>query len=208
MKQCTKCHEIKPLEDFYNRKRNSPDGKTPMCKACYTVERRDYYARKKHIVLAVNRKSNRKYAAERIASVRVWQENNHDKVLGYKRKNNNTSRQKASRKLSDAMSRHVNHSLHGLKGYRKWERLTGYTTAQLKEHLEMQFVDGMSWSNYGDWHVDHKIPVAAFNFETAEDLDFKRCWDIQNLQPLWSRENLSKGARLYEPFQPSLAIAV
>ena len=67
------------------------------------------------------------------------------------------------------MSRHVNQSLHGLKGYRRWEKLTGYTTNQLKEHLERQFIDGMSWANYGSWHVDHIIPKSAFNFETAED---------------------------------------
>jgi hypothetical protein len=207
MKKCTKCHTIKELDQFFARK-SSKDGKTPMCKACYIVARRDYYARNKAKVLAINKKSNHKYAPERTASVVEWQAANKDKVLGYKRKNNNEQRKKASRKLSDAISRHVNHSLHGLKGYRHWEKLTGYTTEQLREHLEGQFYDGMSWDNYGSWHVDHKIPVSVFNFTTAEDIDFKRCWDLKNLRPMWAHDNLVKWAKIDRPFQPSLAIAV
>ena len=114
--------------------------------------------------------------------------------------------QTPSGRLHRNISCHVYNSLHGLKGYRKWEQLTGYTTSQLKEHLEKQFTDGMSWSNYGQWHVDHIIPKTAFNFETAEDIDFKRCWDLNNLQPLWARDNIIKRDKINKPFQPSLAI--
>jgi hypothetical protein len=63
----------------------------------------------------------------------------------------------------------------------------------------------MTWENYGDWHIDHKIPVSAFNFSKASDIDFKRCWKLSNLQPLWAAQNVSKGNKLERPFQPSLA---
>ena len=74
--------------------------------------------------------------------------------------------------------------------------LLGYTLEELMIHLEKQFTEGMTWDNYGEWHVDHKIPMASFNFETTEDMEFKLCWCLDNLQPLWGPDNLSKGTKL------------
>lgn len=83
----------------------------------------------------------------------------------------------------------------------------GYTLAQLMRHLEKQFTPEMSWSNYGSyWHVDHKIPIAAFNFSTPRDLDFQRCWALSNLQPLERITNIKKSDKVERPFQPSLLI--
>jgi hypothetical protein len=65
----------------------------------------------------------------------------------------------------------------------------------------------MSWENHGTvWHIDHIIPKSVFNYTDAEHIDFKRCWALKNLQPLWAGENMSKGDSLVKPFQPSLAI--
>jgi 5-methylcytosine-specific restriction endonuclease McrA len=54
--------------------------------------------------------------------------------------------------------------------------------------------------------VDHIIPIAVFNFEKPEDIDFRRCWALKNLQPLESKQNQSKGAKIDRPFQPALMI--
>lgn len=80
--------------------------------------------------------------------------------------------------------------------YRSTFETLGYTLEELMKHLENQFVDGMSWDNYGEWHVDHKIPMNSFNFESVEDREFKLCWCLDNLQPLWGPDNLSKGTKL------------
>lgn len=61
--------------------------------------------------------------------------------------------------------------------------------------LEAKFKPGMSWENHGAWHVDHKRPIASYNFSSVDDHEFKECWSLENLQPLWAKENLSKGAR-------------
>ncbi|MDO3431151.1 hypothetical protein QWJ46_00490 [Rhizobium sp. CBN3] len=95
----------------------------------------------------------------------------------------------------------------GAKAGRKWELLVGYTIDDLMAHLEKKFTPGMSWDNYGDWHIDHEVPKSAFNYETPEHLDFKRCWALNNLRPMWAKANISKGNRLSAPFQPSLLIA-
>ncbi len=62
-------------------------------------------------------------------------------------------------------------------------------------HLEKQFTEGMNWDNYGEWHVDHKKPMTLFNFTSTDDHEFKLCWCLDNLQPLWELDNLSKGVR-------------
>lgn len=73
--------------------------------------------------------------------------------------------------------------------------LLGYTIEELMVHLEKQFTEGMSWDNYGEWHVDHKKPMTLFEFTSTDDEGFKQCWSLDNLQPLWELENLSKGTR-------------
>jgi hypothetical protein len=80
--------------------------------------------------------------------------------------------------------------------YRSTFDLLGYTLEELMNHLEKQFTEGMSWDNYGEWHVDHKLPMSIFQFETVEDREFKICWSLDNLQPLWGIENLMKGSKL------------
>ena len=73
--------------------------------------------------------------------------------------------------------------------------LLGYTADDLRSHLEAQFQIGMSWDNYGlygeRWHVDHIRPVASFKLpeELAE------CFALENLQPLWAIDNLTKHAK-------------
>jgi len=80
----------------------------------------------------------------------------------------------------------------GIKGYtRKTSELLGCSLTELKNWLEKQFQPGMSWDNYGEWHIDHIIPCAAFNF--ANESEQKACFHYKNLQPLWARENASKG---------------
>ena len=80
--------------------------------------------------------------------------------------------------------------------YRSTFDILGYTIEELMTHLEKQFTEGMTWDNYGEWHVDHKIPMTSFNFETTDDPEFKECWCLDNLKPLWGPDNLTKGTKL------------
>lgn len=107
------------------------------------------------------------------------------------------------------MANSINKSLDGKKNGRSWEKLVGYTLDDLMRHLEKYFQLGMSWGNRGKggWHIDHSIPIAVFNISSPTDIDFKKCWALKNLKPMWEAENLKKNDRLDYPFQPSLAIA-
>jgi len=62
-----------------------------------------------------------------------------------------------------------------------------------KPHIEVQFEEGMSWDNYGEWVLDHIIPISfAMTFEEVEQL----CSYI-NYQPLWKKENEKKGNNIF-----------
>lgn len=80
--------------------------------------------------------------------------------------------------------------------YRSTFKLLGYSIEELMIHLEALFTVGMTWDNYGEWHVDHKIPMNSFQFESTDDIEFKECWKLSNLQPLWGPDNLTKGTKL------------
>lgn len=100
------------------------------------------------------------------------------------------------RKLSASLSCGIRSSLVNGKSGRHWEFLVGYTLENLVKHLELQFVDGMSWGNYGQWHIDHIIPVSFFKYDSPDDVEFKMCWRLENLQPLWAVDNLKKTNKL------------
>ena len=78
----------------------------------------------------------------------------------------------------------------GPKFYTIFIWLTGKTPEDMREYLEEKFSDGMSWENYGNWHVDHIRPVSSFNLLNTKEIC--ECWNWQNLQPLWKFDNLSK----------------
>lgn len=68
----------------------------------------------------------------------------------------------------------------------------GYKPINLKKHLESLFTEGMSWDEFkkGNIHIDHIKPQSSFNLQ--EDEEIKKCWSLNNLQPLWAKDNLIK----------------
>lgn len=66
----------------------------------------------------------------------------------------------------------------------------GYNRKQLMDHLESLFTEGMSWDNYGEWHIDHIVPVSWWLKNNITDPS--QINDLLNLQPLWADENLTK----------------
>jgi hypothetical protein len=100
--------------------------------------------------------------------------------------------------LNRSMGRAICDSLKGHKSRKHWEDLVGYTVAELEQHLESQFQPGMDWNNHTvkGWHIDHIIPESSYHFESYDDPQFRECWSLSNLRPLWAEANFSKGCRL------------
>lgn len=69
-------------------------------------------------------------------------------------------------------------------------RFVGCSAPELRAHLEKQFTPGMSWANYGAWHIDHITPCASFDL--TDEQQVHACFNWRNLQPLWALENILK----------------
>lgn len=103
------------------------------------------------------------------------------------------------KKLKNRMSRRMRHALSNKNLSKEWIhifKLVGFSVEELKVHLESKFQVGMTWENIGDWHIDHVFPESKFNYKSFEDLEFKQCWSLSNLQPLWAEDNLKKGNKI------------
>jgi len=72
----------------------------------------------------------------------------------------------------------------------------GCTVEELKNHLENKFTENMSWDNYGKWHIDHIKPLSIFDLE--DRTEFRAACHYTNLQPLWAKDNMSKGDKYFE----------
>lgn len=234
LKRCTKCQQEKGIKGF-SKNRASKDGYNGQCKACKKEYHQEWYKVNRERVKERNELNKEKIKVRmkewRIAnkdkireSKKRWYENNPEKRREMKQKwrKSHPEKQKEHSHCSDRKRRSTlkgklnsNISLgiwrtlrRGSKANRHWEELVVWDINDLKRHLEKQFIEGMTWDNYGEWHIDHIIPVSVFNFETPEDIDFKRCWALKNLQPLWAFENMSKGNKISKPFQPALNLEI
>lgn len=109
--------------------------------------------------------------------------------LRFLQKNNNS-------KIADKLRNKIRVALkrkNSKKAYTVME-LIGCTISELKNHLESTFQDGMTWDNYGEWHIDHIKPCSSFNLENVEEQ--KKCFHYTNLQALWAIDNRKKSDKL------------
>jgi hypothetical protein len=89
----------------------------------------------------------------------------------------------------------------GGKKFTSTMKLLGTDWPTFSTWIEKQFEQSMTWSNYGLWHIHHKIPCAAFDLTKPEHQ--KMCFHYRNLQPMWGIENIKRGAKFF-PTQMAL----
>ena len=109
------------------------------------------------------------------------------------------------RKINHTFATQVRRSIRcfdTMKKSNKTFAILGFTKEELHNHLESLFKEGMTWDNISEWHIDHIRPVSSFNFDSTEHPDFKKCWALENLQPLWAKDNMSKGNKWEEEQMP------
>lgn len=81
-----------------------------------------------------------------------------------------------------------------MKNGEQYSITIGCSGEQLKIHLESLFQPGMTWENYGEWHIDHKYPLSVAYKEGRES--FQKACHYTNLQPLWAKDNRRKGNKI------------
>lgn len=75
------------------------------------------------------------------------------------------------------------------------QQLIGCDWAHLVWHLESQFVDGMSWANRSQWHIDHDFPLSAA--DVTDSVELRAVCNWRNLIPLWGPINTSKHNKVF-----------
>lgn len=185
-KVCTTCGDLKLWVEYYTQ---GNTGLCSECKDCNKKRKRNY----RLLHLDHVRALEAKYQAKTKRSLQYYHQ--HKKRLNHQAVERTKRRRKLDPlfRLQCSVGSKISACLKGEKAGRKWEQLVGYSIRELKEHLERGFLLGMDWGNYGQWHVDHIIPKSLFNIVSAESAEFKACWALSNLQPLWAFDNISKG---------------
>lgn len=69
----------------------------------------------------------------------------------------------------------------------------GCSLDEFVRYIQARFAPGMSWENYGAWHLDHIQPLASFDL--TDRTQCAAACHYSNLQPLWAADNVRKGAR-------------
>lgn len=169
MKKCSKCKLEKEFIEFGVRLRNI-DNLDDTCKQC----RKEYYENNKNERL----KYQKQYDFENLSKI-----SNNKKLR----------RQKDELfKMKDNISSLIRKSLKGYKNKTKSEDILKCSIIEFKIYIELMFKENMSWSNHGEWELDHIIPVCSA--KTKEELFMLNHYT--NFQPLWKNENRSKSGKL------------
>lgn len=192
-KFCPGCGAVKPRAAFGSNKARY-DGLNNYCRDCIRLrndnrgdrsgEHRRYYVKNRDQVLEKQATRKSGWSDARRASDREVQ-----RVGANKRyKTDPMVRIKAATSVA------LRRVLLGEKAGRRTFDLLGYTTDDLRQHLEKRFAPGMSWDNYGEWHIDHERPVASFSFDVDPLATIKECWALENLKPMWGPDNKRKSS--------------
>jgi len=201
-KVCRKCGEEKNSENFSRNRR--------VCYECNRAYYKKYYEKNKTILSERNKKwaNNNKEKVDK--RKRRWAKNNREKTRQSEKKWKENNREKQleiqnnyyHNVLKHDVQWRIKNSLRGriraaIKGSYKSDKTTNLLSCSIPElikHLEQQFTSGMSWDNYGEWHIDHIIPCASFDL--TKEVEQRKCFHHSNLQPLWAIDNIKKGDKV------------
>lgn len=216
-KTCSKCKIVKKFSEFHKQK-DKQDGYRSHCKSCriqtFKDNEKQLVKRRKKLRQQNKDKINkraREHYAKNIDLMRQkskeYYQLNKDRLLIRNRLRSKTEKTKKrvckrlrQRKEQDPaykalcnLRRRIAAIIRGNPKADTSKRLLGCTKEKFIEHIESQFIDGMTWKNYGyyGWHIDHIIPCSSFDMSDTEQQ--KQCFHYTNLQPLWMQDNLLKG---------------
>jgi hypothetical protein len=157
--------------------------------------RRRYSRSTKAQVLRSKHKTTPIEKAAKAARNRQWRRNNIEDVREQERNRYRDRMTNLHEKIAKTLRRRMRETVRGIYLSNSVADYAGCSIEDLKQHLELQFKPGMTWDNYGTfgWHIDHIKPCVSFDL--TDEIQVRACFHYSNLQPLWWRENLSKGTK-------------
>jgi hypothetical protein len=199
-KMCSVCGIEKNIEHFH-KQNNKPSYR---CKQCLSEYNKKYYITHQSKL----KKQTQEFRNANPEYMKEWRKNNKQKVQKQKRawlnknrtlineKERNKRKTNSVYKIKKNLRRRVNQVITRNDKSDSTMNLIGCSVYELLQHLEKQFTDGMSWDNYGRWHIDHIKPCASFDLTDPEQQ--KKCFHYTNLQPLWAADNIRKSDKVLD----------
>lgn len=182
-----------------------------------------YYNKNKHKILLkreqnkeaynkYNREWHRKNRGRALERMRNWRKENHSYRQEYKKIYRSLNKEKTKEtyknwlqnnpvaKISKSCRNRISEIIKNknLQKTKHFNEYIGCSASALSEHIQNQFKEGMSWENYGEWHVDHIVPLSA---ASTEEQVYKLN-HYTNLAPVWAHENISKNNSLVYTVKP------
>ncbi|HUX80303.1 MAG TPA: hypothetical protein VMW10_11275 [Alphaproteobacteria bacterium] len=177
----------KLIESVHEYRKNNKEKVVQTKKNCYQKnkekvlhKRKEYYLENKEEILEKDKIYKKKHIERYRVNQREWKKKKYATDIKFN--------------LNEKITSGIRISLKSGKGGRHWETMVDFTVDQLIIHLDSLFKPGMTWAKLlnGEIHIDHIRPKASFNFTSPDDFEFKECWALSNLQPLWAEDNLKK----------------
>lgn len=201
MKKCNSCKIKKNFDEFHRNSKNI-DGYKNTCKICRLAQQKKYRIKNKEILNEKQKQYYSNHKKEKSEYDKIYRKNNAEKIADKQKKYReaNRDRKNIHEKIYNKRKPHIKAWRSLLHTYlrrinKKKTKSTletlGYSRNELKEHLEKLFTEGMSWDNYGEWHIDHIKPISSFDKNT----DPKIVNSLDNLQPLWKTTRVINGIK-------------
>jgi hypothetical protein len=200
-KVCTKCNIEKELK-YFNKMSKVKCGVRSYCRECQSIESKKYRIDNKEKIKEYNtkwNKENQEYYKKYFEEYnKLNYEKEKERKLKWSRDNkeysNNYQKQRKKEDILFRLKTNIRTSVNRYLKYRSKHtfEIVGCSPQFLKEHLEAQFIDGMTWENRSEWHIDHIIPLSSAK---TEDEVYMLC-HYKNLQPLWAEDNLKKSNKI------------
>ena len=196
-KHCPTCDKSKELNEF-NKQCSSWDGLGRMCRECnneYRQNKRknDPKYREKDMIYNENyKKSGRR---REVSDIRY--ENKREEIIENVKKYNKKKYKEDPYFRAVFLIRCRIGKVLRERNIGKQDKtydLLGCSKKEFTKYFEAKFTEGMSWDKMGnEIHIDHIKPCCSFDLKNEEEQ--KKCFHYTNLQPLFAKENLSKGGK-------------
>jgi hypothetical protein len=169
MKKCTKCQIEKEKTEYYKHK-NGKDGLNPVCKTCWKEENKLFEKKKPRTEYRKNRYN-------------IIKPEHNKKVMT---RSNERYKNDIEYKLLKLTRTRLHHYLKGKHKAESTKAILGIDLTGYKLYLESKFTEDMNWDNFGEWEIDHIMPVSKGG-----------SFHYTNTQPLWKTENRKKSNKLF-----------
>lgn len=144
-----------------------------------------------------NKEKRKKYYQENKEKLREKRKKYYQENKEKNRKLNNTWKNKKRKedgffRMKINLRNRIREYLVGDSKGKKTQEIVGLDKENFKLYIQNQFTNGMSWENYGKWHLDHIIPLCS----AKNDNEALLLNHYSNLQPLWAEDNIRKNRKI------------